>query len=790
MSNKNQANLLKFLECNLPVLPLNRNKEPIIYEHKFLDDNLPTIEDYKNVSPACDMFGLKCGNAQTKIEAIDFDLKNDPNRDDPEKGIWPKFKLLIDVSDLYVETSPHGIHILYRADNVPASEHLAFCRGYKGAVIETRGRGAYCAVAPSVGYNTITGDIFNLPRITSERVDDIKSACQSLSECPEKRVAKQKPSYYQRVFDKKHAADVLNILLKQDWTVYRDLPDRVYLTRPGKTRGVSATLFKTGVLYVFTSATNYSSLTAYSPFSIIAQQKGITHEDMERKVAAELGENHIKDIVTEVLKNLNKLKQIEMLQELYRIVITDMTKRGKFYCTEKGPYYFINKELIPVSIKQDDFCAYICDTYGLTKTESYSRKLYEEIRVHAMIKGQDTAVHTHSYYDPETNQIYVDNFDGSLYIVTTKDIYKEDNGTDGVMFLKSNGMPFEYTENTKDIDHGKLLFEGLTFNEKEHGITTGEYQQLFICWVMSIFFSFKTRCLVFLVGEKGSGKSVLFKKLLTILFGHDKGLKVLPEKEDDFNAIVTNNKIVIFDNVDSNRPWLNERIATCATGGELSMRKLYETNVEYHVSVDVFLGFTSRQPPARQDDVADRTIEFPLDRFNKFSSETQIMKGVVDNRDGLMSVFLHTLKICLQYQDGAVFETHTRIADFEIFCRKLFPELEETFKKITNSQRAITDDSFTDLLREYCRLQPLPVITKGATQLCQEMLPIAKSMNLTKLNLTSRGMSYKLKKTFDFVEIERINLPQRYSEYKFNILLERQPVNGDAAQRSFDSNRF
>jgi energy-coupling factor transporter ATP-binding protein EcfA2 len=721
------------------------------------------------------MFGLKCGNTQTKIEAIDFDLKNDPNRDDQEKGIWPRFKAICTIDGLYVERSPHGIHLLYSTDTVPGSHHLAFCVGFKGAVIETRGRGGYCAVSPSVGYQTMQGDITKIPYITKERVEAIKAACKALNEKPEKFVEKTKKSYYQRVFDKKHAADVLNILLKDGWSVYRELPDRLYLSRPGKDKGVSATLFKTGVFYVFTSATDYNINTAYSPFSIIAQHRKLSPDQMERAVCEEIGESHIRDVVIEIIKNEVKLKPIEMLRELYQTVMKDMTKRGAFYKTSGAVYYFIDKILVPCSIHNDEFCAYMWDCYGLTKTESYSRKTYEEIRAYASIYGYETLVHNYCYYDSENNTVYVDNFNGSIFVVTTKDIYTSDNGTDGVLFLKSDGVPIEYITDTSGVDHGKIIFDGLMFNEKESNITTEEYQRLLICWIMSIFFGFKTRCLVFVVGEKGSGKSLLLKKILTILFGHDKALKVLPEKEDDFNAIVTNNKIVVFDNVDSSRSWLNERIATCATGGQVSIRKLYETNVEYTVPVNVFLAFTSRQPPPRQDDVADRTIEIPLDRFSKFTSENEIMRDVIKNRDALMSIFLHTLKLSLQAQDGVTFETHTRIADFEIFCRKIFPDLEQAFVKLVRSQRAITDDSFTDVFMEYCRLQATAEVIKTPTALCQELVPIAKGMNLTKLNLTSRGMAYKLKKQFDFVTVEKIPKANRYVEYKLIITIDRKP---------------
>ena len=773
--------LNKFIAAGLPVLPLSPTKEPIIYGHKFLDTTLPTTEDYAQITPDCRMFGLKCGNDQTKIEAIDFDLKNDPNKNDEKKCIWNRFNDIVDTSDLYVEKSPHGYHILYRlyeAETVEKSQKLAYCSGFIGAVIETRGRGGYCAVAPSDGYQTIIGDIFRLPIISSDRVDEIKSACRSLSDRPEKSVKKTTPSYYQRVFDCKHCDDVLQILTGDGWTIHRELPDRFYMCRPGKTKGVSATLFKTGVFYVFTSATEYNINTAYSPFSIIAKKTGLSYQDMERKVCDEIGEIYIKDLVTEILRNKNKLKSIDIILTIFDVVLKDMLKKGLFYRTDLTVYYFVNKKLLECSIKNEDFTNYICETYELSKTESYSKFIYEKIRVYAYNHSEYTTVHRHSYYNPETRTIYIDNFNGTMYMITSKDILGPiDNGIDGVLFLKSDAIPFEYIERTKDeIDFNEALFGDIKFNEDDYGISQEQYKKLLICWILCIFFGSKTRCLLYLVGQAGSGKTILAQKILTILFGHDKDKKILPEKEEDFNAAITNNKIIVWDNVDSNRDWLNEKSAICATGGSLTMRKLYETNVEHRVTPDVFMLFTSRQPPSRQDDVADRTIEIPIEKFKKHHAVEEIMRPVIENRNLLISIIMQTLKSALAINIDMKKETYTRIAYFEIFCRAVYPgiEMEETFKKIIGVQKAITDDSFNDVLRDYCESQETKIIIKNASEISKELVPFAKARACNRMNLTSKSIGHRLKKEYDFAKIEIRTLAGNKKEYVIEILIDRE----------------
>mgnify|MGYP000240960645 CR=1 FL=1 len=93
---------------------------------------------------------------------------------------------------------------------------------------------------------------------------------------PEAREAPRSPSVAgDRPGDRYNAAaDVydrsLRILLARGWQVFRELPDRTYLTRPGKDRGVSGTLWHTGAFYSFTDATDLEPAMGYSPFGLYA----------------------------------------------------------------------------------------------------------------------------------------------------------------------------------------------------------------------------------------------------------------------------------------------------------------------------------------------------------------------------------------------------------------------------------------------------------------------------------------------------------------------------------------
>lgn len=82
--------------------------------------------------------------------------------------------------------------------------------------------------------------------------------------------------------------DMLADLQAVGWVIDAERDDRLYLRRPGKTKGSSATLFKSGVLYVFSSnAAPFKEFTSYSAFAVLALLK---HGGDFQAAARELGQ--------------------------------------------------------------------------------------------------------------------------------------------------------------------------------------------------------------------------------------------------------------------------------------------------------------------------------------------------------------------------------------------------------------------------------------------------------------------------------------------------------------------
>jgi hypothetical protein len=111
------------------------------------------------------------------------------------------------------------------------------------------------------------------------------------------------------------------------------------------------------------------------------------------------------------------------------------------------------------------------------------------------------------------------------------------------------------------------------------------------------------------VGPQNSGKSTPYEIMLALLHGRRVAPTSIPAQPGDLIASATNRSIVVYDNVDDADPKkYNDLFALVATGGEVDLRVLFETNklVSYPVHNHLFM--TSRVNPFSRSDVLRRMI--------------------------------------------------------------------------------------------------------------------------------------------------------------------------------------
>lgn len=254
--------------------------------------------------------GIFCGLVSGNLEAFEFD---------DSASVYQAFKDAATVAGLadvverieagYLERSPSGgVHWLWRSAEIGRNTLLAKRRKRAEerrrlpdgtpdphdawqVLIETRAAGGYVIVAPSYGtvhpsgqsYCLLRGGFATITEITPEERADLFALARSFDQDETKRRPDPAPKTGRtlrcgnRPGDRFNIAasldDIRAILKRAGWTYVYRRGEEEFWRRPGKDRGISATLNfqRVGLVHVFSSSTPFpESNKSYSPFAVLA----------------------------------------------------------------------------------------------------------------------------------------------------------------------------------------------------------------------------------------------------------------------------------------------------------------------------------------------------------------------------------------------------------------------------------------------------------------------------------------------------------------------------------------
>jgi hypothetical protein len=236
--------------------------------------------------------GLVCGDISGGLELFEFEHAA------IEQGMDARlFEIMRDIGeehlanqllDGYVERSASGgLHFLYRCP-ITRTEKLASTAEHR-TLIETKGEGGYVIVAPSHGpvsphdgaWEQVTGTLATIPTITAEQRSTLHRVARLLDQTPtpELRYTRptnttptDQPSPLDLYRDDPNITEATAQLLeKHGWTRAGQTGTTIYMRRPNKTHGISASIGHVGpgVTTIFTTSTRLDART-YSPGDLYA----------------------------------------------------------------------------------------------------------------------------------------------------------------------------------------------------------------------------------------------------------------------------------------------------------------------------------------------------------------------------------------------------------------------------------------------------------------------------------------------------------------------------------------
>lgn len=287
-------NLMRLLrESNLSFIPFyvspdGKRKRPELSTWDMYKEEPPEYEILEEWTSKNGL-ALVTGDVSGGLECLDFDCKNDTTG-----TLWEDFKQKLKDANISIDqfcvqkTKNNGYHLIYRSDARDPGKKIA-CNRENEVIIETRGERQLVAIHPCDGYELLNGSWDKIPHISLELRERLFSLSKMFDQSPinttiinegaikPRQVAPRNTTGEQRpgdVYDQRITRqEFISLFTKNGWKINRQCTSgTVYLTRPGKDTGVSASLFYEGrnMFYNFSSSVaGFEPDAAYSPFSCL-----------------------------------------------------------------------------------------------------------------------------------------------------------------------------------------------------------------------------------------------------------------------------------------------------------------------------------------------------------------------------------------------------------------------------------------------------------------------------------------------------------------------------------------
>jgi len=462
-----------------------------------------------------------------------------------------------------------------------------------------------------------------------------------------------------------------------------------------------------------------------------------------KKGAVTIDRQEIQKIREKLIGREEKLQRYSVY--VIERLLTDITSHpGEgFYDEDKNIFYFFDKtEKILMDLESTNFYCYLRDRFGLLKRD------FDEIRDAVMTtiwkSKKRIEAYTFAYFDDRNFILYISDHGNKIYKLNGEKIEYIDNGADGIFFeFNSEFMPFNIDVNKleginyfelpkvkriKTKAGGKLIFpknEILGFNwakftdpenptylkkflidrasfalEEEYGLSVEEQRILFTIYFYSLFFESiqKEKPIVCFLGLKESGKSFISESIGKILFGDNYQIRHMSTNPRDFHVLLGTNYYLAFDNLDRYvSSDLLDVFCVAATGGAVEVRKLYTDREKVRLRPKVFLTITSREAKFKRDDFVSRLLLFYTEKITKVISRSYLFKTLSENRDKIMSeiiINLNSIIKLLKIQKEHNPSGKSRIADFELFIKKIARGYENLFFRVILDKMTTTKDIF------------------------------------------------------------------------------------------------
>jgi hypothetical protein len=426
---------------------------------------------------------------------------------------------------------------------------------------------------------------------------------------------------------------------------------------------------------------------------------------------------------------------LDKKRSIYTIVIEELKKQGVFLHTQGGLGWYIRKDVgrpISITAGSEALQALLDIQFGLNPTEPESRFVIHALKSHVHALPDNALQSALSYYDPVQRHLLIHTGRRTVLRITASSIDQIVDGAYNLVFPWIQSVEAFTPILKSDTDWGEELFGVGTrgFGTSVDNITNMTPKQakaLMKVWLLFLLFrnAANTRPIIASFGQPGSGKTTLFKKVYTLLYGRHRSIGAVTTM-DDFDHATASDPLVVLDNVDTWEKWLPDRIALSASTSDVVKRKLYTDLDVITLRRQAIVGVTAHNPKFGREDVADRFLLFTFQRFEKFFSEELILADIHSKRNAIWGAIIKDAQRVLQTPIPQQGVPQFRIEDFARYglwiatalgCQTDFTAAIEDVKSAQQSFSLEEDGLLVAAIMKFAAQAKDPTRHYGASQL-------------------------------------------------------------------------
>lgn len=352
------------------------------------------------------------------------------------------------------------------------------------------------------------------------------------------------------------------------------------------------------------------------------------------------GEDDPRTAVYNILKA--QLAPLDKKRQVFSTVLETMQKQGEFLHTHGGFGWYIRRDVgrpVAVTVMSEHLQALLDLQFGLNSTETEARYVIHGLRAYVANTQENAVYASLSYFDKEVPHLLLHSGRRDVLRITGTGIDRIVDGAYNVVFPWTPATEAFTPLYREGVDWADEIFGNGSRGygssvENLSNMTPAQGMALFKVWFMFLLFrnAANTKPIIATFGQPGAGKTTVFKKVYTILYGRHRSVSAVTNV-DDFDHATATDPLVVLDNVDTWEKWLPDRLAISAGTSDVIKRKLYTDTDTIVLRRQAVLAVTAHNPKFGREDVADRLLLFSFVRLSHFMSEELILSDIYSKRN-------------------------------------------------------------------------------------------------------------------------------------------------------------